>query len=127
MTNDDLLKEAREAWSYALERDRENRDAAEDDIRFARLEEQWSADDRQKRESTGRPCLTINRLAPIIRQVVNDSRQNKPAIRVLPQDSAADPETAEVMSGLIRNIEAASHADIAYDTAVEHAVTSGRG
>ncbi len=65
MTNDDLLKEAREAWSYALERDRENRDAAEDDIRFARLEEQWSADDRQKRESTGRPCLTINRLAPI--------------------------------------------------------------
>ena len=127
MTDDDLLKEAREAWAAALERDAENRQAAEDDIRFARLEGQWSPDDRRKREAAGRPCLTINRLAPIIRQVVNDSRQNKPAIKVMAQDSVADPETADVMSGLIRNIEASSDADIAYDTAVEQAVTCGRG
>ena len=45
----------------------------------------------------------------------------------MPQDSVADPETAEVISGLIRNIEASSDADVAYDTAVESAVTSGRG
>ncbi len=127
MKDDDLLKEAREAFAWALEKDAENRRAAEDDIRFARLEEQWADGDRRRREASGRPCLTINRLAPIIRQVVNDSRQNKPAIRVMPQDSAADPDTAEVMSGLIRNIEASSDADIAYDTAVESAVSSGRG
>ncbi len=127
MKDDDLLKEAREAFAWALDKDRENRQAAEDDIRFARLEEQWAEGDRRRREASGRPCLTINRLAPIIRQVVNDSRQNKPAIHVMPQDSVADPDTAEVMSGLIRNIEASSDADVAYDTAVEHAVSCGRG
>lgn len=127
MKDETLLQEARDAWADAIARDRENRQAAEDDIRFARLEEQWDAEDRRRRERQGRPCLTVNRLAPVIRQVVNDSRQNKPAIKVIPQDSGADPQTAEVMSGLIRNIEAASDADVAYDTAVEHAVTCGRG
>ena len=70
---------------------------------------------------------TINKLAPIIRQVVNDARQNKPSITIRPQDSKADVETAEVLSGLVRNIESSSNADIAYDTAVENAVSGGFG
>jgi hypothetical protein len=127
MSDTDILKEAQEAFAECEERERENRKAAEDDIRFARLEEQWDATVRADREREGRPCLTINKLAPVIRQVVNDSRQNKPAIKVLPQDSKADPETAEIYTGLIRNIETSSDADIAYDTAVDSAVTCGMG
>jgi len=65
------------------------------------------------------PCLVINRLPSFIRQVVNGARQNRPSINVIPADSNADPETAEIMSGLIRNIEVSSNDDIAYDTAVE--------
>lgn len=125
--DDELLREAKELFQRDSDADRDNRAEAEDDIRFSRMEEQWSESDKKRREEQGRPCLTINRLAPVIRQVVNDSRQNRPAIKVMPQDSNADVETADVMSGLIRNIETSSDADIAYDTAVEHAVTSGRG
>jgi len=81
----------------------------------------------ETRELEGRPCLTINRLPAFIRQVVNDARQNKPAIAVHPVDSGADPETAEVFNGLIRHIEQSSDAEVAYDTALDFAVTSGIG
>jgi hypothetical protein len=127
MADDDLLKEALEAFELCQNREGENRAEAVDDLRFARLGEQWPASVRQQRETDGRPCLTINRLPSFIRQVVNDARQNRPAITVHPADSVADPETAEIMSGLIRNIEVTSDADVAYDTALEFAVSSGVG
>jgi len=127
MAQDDILKEAQEAFAECEAAERENRAAARDDIRFGRLGEQWDAGLRAKRLREGRPCLTINKLPPFIRQVVNDARQNKPSIKVMPQDSLADPATAAVLSGLIRNIEASSDADVAYDTALESAATSGIG
>lgn len=127
MSDADLLKEAQEAFAECEERERENRAEAEADIRFARLEEQWPPEVKAQREREGRPCLTVNKLPSFIRQVVNDARQNKPQIKVQPQDGDADVETAEVISGLIRNIETTSDADVAYDTAVESAVSGGFG
>ena len=124
---DEILKEALDAFELCREREADNRADALDDLRFARLGEQWPRREQQKRTREGRPCLTINRLPAFIRQVVNDARQNKPAITVHPADSGADPATAEIISGLIRNIEAASDADVAYDTALESAVTGGFG
>lgn len=124
---DDILKEAIEEHGWCQDHWRDNHANYEEDIRFARLEEQWPDEIKRQRELEGRPCLTVNKLGPVIRQVVNDARQNKPQIKVLPQDSNADPETAEVMSGLIRNIEASSDADTAYDTAVGDAVAGGLG
>jgi hypothetical protein len=62
-----------------------------------------------------------------IRQVVNDSRINSPQIKVKPVDDEADTETAEIMGGLIRNIEYSSQADVAYDTALDSSATCGMG
>ena len=122
-----FLEEAREKFERAAEREEHNRTRALDDIKFARLGEQWPAAVKKQREDDQRPCLVINRLPSFIRQVVNGARQNRPSISVIPADSNADPETAEIMSGLIRNIEVSSNADIAYDTAVEAAVSGGFG
>lgn len=127
MTEDNLLKDAREAFELACEHEAENRREALDDLRFARLGEQWPEKVRRDREMDGRPCLTINRLPAFIRQVVNDGRQNKPAIVCHPVDDGADPETAEVFNGLIRHIEQSSDAEVAYDTALDFAVTCGLG
>jgi hypothetical protein len=127
MADDDLLKEAKAKWSLASDGESDNRTSYEDDVRFARHEEQWPEDVRKQRELQGKPCLTISKLNAFSRQVVNDSRQNKPAIKVHPADSGADPETAEVINGLIRNIEYTSNADVAYDTAVDCAVNGGWG
>lgn len=110
-----------------VERESENRAAALEDIRFARLGEQWPEKVRKDRELEGRPCLTINRLPTFIRQVVNDSRMNAPQIKVKPVDDKADTQTAELLSGLIRNIEYVSSASNAYDMALESAVTCGMG
>ena len=127
MSDDDILEEAREAFQLAADAEAENRREALDDLRFARLGEQWPERVRRERDLEGRPCLTINRLPAFIRQVVNDARQNKPAIAVHPVDSASDPETAEVFNGLIRHIEQSSDAEVAYDTALDFAVTCGLG
>src|SRR5579872_347799 len=124
---DDLLKEAKDAFELCVAHEAEHRAEALDDIRFARLGEQWPAEVRRRRELDARPCLTINRLPAFIRQVVNDARQNRPAIKVHPADDAADPQVAAIYNGLIRNIEYCSDADVAYDTALDAAVTSGLG
>lgn len=128
MANDsDIIADAKEAFRLAEDAESENRECALDDLRFARLGEQWPAEVEKQRERDGRPCLVINRMPAFIRQVVNDARQNKPSIKVHPVDSKADPETAEIYNGLIRNIEYTSNADVAYDTATECAVGMGFG
>lgn len=123
----EIHEEALEEFKLCEEREAHNREEAIKDLRFARLSEQWHDSDKLKREQEGRPCMTINKMPAFIRQVVNDGRQNKPAIKVHPADDQADPKTAEVINGLIRNIEYASKADTAYDTGLDFAVTMGFG
>jgi hypothetical protein len=122
-----IMAQVNTDWTRCQSAWNDNRIAYEEDIRFARLGEQWSESARKERQAARRPILTINKLPPFIRQVVNDARQNKPSIKVLPQDSMADPATAEIYSGLIRNIETTSDADVAYDTALECAASGGFG
>ena len=119
MSDDELIREARDAFQAATDAEAENRREALDDLRFARLGEQWPEKVRRERELEGRPTLTINRLPAFIRQVVNDARQNKPAISVHPADSGADPETAEVFNGLIRHVEQSSDAEVASHVSFE--------
>lgn len=127
MTNDEkLLAEALKRFDKAQNAEKENRDLAAEDFRFA-AGEQWPTEIRLERERSNRPCLTFNRLPQFIRQVTGDARQNKPAIKVVPVDDGSDIDTAEIYSGLIRNIENQSKADEIYIAAFENAVTGGVG
>lgn len=121
------IKDIEEMFKDDLERESENRNNAQDDIKFAKMGEQWPEEVKNDRQREGRPCLTINRCPAFIRQVVNDSRINAPQIKVKPVDDEADPETAEILSGLIRNIEYVSQADVAYDTALDSSASCGMG
>lgn len=122
-----ILKGALEIFELCVLNEADNRVDFKDDLTFARLGEQWPVKVKMQRELEGRPCLTVNKMPAFIRQVVNEARQNKPGIVVHPADDDADPETAEVFEGLIRNIEVSSNADIAYDTALDFAVSAGWG
>lgn len=124
---DDMLVQARKQYEAAREYWSDNHAEAKEDLKFARLGQQWDERIKQQRELEQRPCLTFNKMPAFIRQVVNDARQNKPSIKVHPQDSGADPHTAEILNGLIRNIEVTSDADVATDTAIESAVDKGFG
>jgi hypothetical protein len=123
----DILAEMRAFKREAEQADNHNRDAALEDLRFLEGEGQWPQGVKAMREAEGRPCLTINKLPQYVSQVANEIRQNRPAIKVSPVDSASDPDKAELLEGLIRNIEYTSKADQAYDTAGFYAVACGMG
>tara|TARA_R110000751_G_scaffold39388_5_gene93623 strand:+ start:947 stop:3067 length:2121 start_codon:yes stop_codon:yes gene_type:complete len=104
-----------------------NRIKYQEDVEFGRLGDQWEDAVAQSRRDESRPCLTINKLPSFIRQVVNESRQNKPGIVVNPIDNGADPETARVLNGIVRAILRNSNADQAFDTGIDCAVSGGFG
>lgn len=85
----------------------------------------WTEEQRQERK--GLPCLSFDRIGPSIDQVVNDSRQAPPAPKFIPVGGGADKETAEILQGLLRNVQNDSNSDIATETAYTHAVQIGRG
>lgn len=116
-----LYDEARDYWN-------EWRRRAEEDLRFSNPAnpQQWEPE-RLKALGRAGVGLVFDQTNQYIGQVVNDARQNKPSIDVLPGDSEASDEAAEVYGGLWRYYEYASRAQIAYDTGIEYAARIGLG
>lgn len=125
----EMLEEIRKRFDIAMESTAQNRQEMLDDIRFARLGDQWPEAAKYDRARPGkeRPMLTVNRLLQFRDKVVNEIRQNTPSIRIRPVNDGADQETAEVLMGIMRHIQDNSNAPIAYDTAVEWQVDTGLG
>jgi hypothetical protein len=119
-----LLKEAQDRLKIAMEDDEENRRLALEDLNFVDGE-QWPADLKAQRAK--RPCLVLNKMPVFVDQVVGDQRMNRPAIKVIPVDSIADPKTAKLLSGWVRHVQQISKSDIAIDHGFEHAVACGYG
>ena len=103
-----------------------DRTEALDDLRFV-AGEQWPSAIMQSRLFEQRPTLTVNRLNTYVRQVVNSGRKNKPENNIDPIGSGADVESAQMLEGIIRHIEANSDADLAYDYGLESAARIGWG
>lgn len=121
-----FIRLAKERFKLCAEAEQYNRKEALDDLEF-RAGKQWPDDIQNERNMDKRPCLTMNHIPQYIRQITNEQRQQRPAIQVNPVGDGADVDTAEIIQGIIRHIEVNSDADIAYDTAFEHMVTSGFG
>lgn len=127
----DLIDRAKKCLEKFQERESDNITRAEEAIRFRALE-QWPQAIKQDRERPGqdggpRPCPVLDKTNQYVRQVVNEERKNRAAIRVRPVDDHGDKEVAEVFMGIIRHVEDASQAIEAYTTAGEHAIDGGFG
>ena len=135
--NSDILATARSRLDMAIGALSESREDEIDDLKFYAGSPdnhwQWPADVLATRGAVqgqtinARPCLTINKLPQHVRQVTNDQRQNRPSGKVIPADSDADIDVAEIFNGMVRHIEYISDADVAYDTACENQVSYGEG
>lgn len=125
-SDEEILRIAKERFHLAEEAYNDVRQIALEDLEFS-VGEQWPEEIRAERERDQRPCFTINRMPQQIRQVTNDQRQNRPAIKVSPVDDKADIETAKILQGIIRHIENDSNADVAYDTGFDGAVRKSFG
>ena len=126
MADKDILATAKERFKQCVDLESENREEALEDLEFHEGE-QWPEKIRNERDTDQRPCLVINKIPLYTRQITNEIRQLKPGIKVRPVDSGSDPDTAEMMSGMIRAIERDSAANSAYHWGAEHAVKMGWG
>ena len=125
--DDDYLSLARERFNRCMEAESEYRQCALDDLEFYDGPGQWPENVKAMREADHRPCLTINRLPQFVHQVSNSIRQQKPSPKVTPVDDSGDPQTAEVLQGLIRHIEQQSNAAAVRSYATWYAIVTGRG
>lgn len=122
LNHEHLLKQFKSAYDYYNEDYKRNKDDAD----FA-LGDQWPEQIKGARENDGRPVLTENRMLPFIMQVVNDIRQARPQVQVKPVDGGADKVIADVLGGMIRNIQNVNEAETIYDTAAYNSVSAGYG
>lgn len=120
-----FIATALKRFNLAAEAEADTRKKSLDDLKF-RAGDQWPVNVRQARDVDKRPCLTINRIPSLIKQVTNQSRQNRPQLKIIATDDSTE-ETAEVLEGMCRYIQESSNADIAYDTARDAQVTMGFG
>lgn len=118
-----FLKDMRATYSLDVDADRENRDEAVEDKKFA-AGEQWDATVLAQR--AGLPCLVINTVPQFTAQLVGDWRQNQNGIKVVPAENG-DVDTASIRGDLIRSIELKSKASRVYDSAFESMIQCGDG
>ena len=125
-SGDPRIQDAIEFLRLVGEADSNNRQEGLQDLKFA-AGDQWPVEIQNSRNIESRPCLTINKLDPYIRQVTNQQRQQRPRIKVHPVNNEGDLKVAQVIEGITRHIEVNSNADTAYDTAFDYAVRMGWG
>lgn len=122
----EIVQAAQDFYSATMAATTEWRAVALEDLEFL-AGEQWDENVKQDRANQGRPALTVNRLPQFVRQITNEQRQAKPSITVNPVDDSSDIRTAEVLQGVIRNIEYSSNADAAYAAGGQSAAITGLG
>lgn len=120
-----FLDQALRRFNEAVDAEVYNRTEGLTDVLMVDGEGQWDMDVRGRRERKKRPCLTINRLKPMIAHVTNEQRMSRPAIQIDPVGNGADPVSAAIRQGLIRHIEIQSNAETIYDTVFERMVEKG--
>lgn len=123
---DDTLKTALQRFETSENYDQSQRRLAVEDRKFVNAEDgQWDEDAISKRRN--RPRYTIDKISGALDQITGDQRQTRTDIKVRPVSGGADEDTANILNGLIRNIESNSNASNAYDNAFDEMVAGGYG
>ena len=122
---DEFLAEMRTRAQWCITAESSLNAQAIEDIRFCDIPgHQWDEYMRSKRG--GRPNYEFNRTRKQIQQITNEQKKNRPQIKIRAVKDATQ-DLAELREGIIRNIEATSNAEQAYDTAFDFAVKGGKG
>jgi len=123
---DDRIEQAKKFLQLANEADSTNRSEALEDLRFG-AGDQWPVEIQNSRTLEARPCLTINKIDPSVRQITNQIRQQRPRMKCHGMNSQSDKKLADIITGIFRHIEVQSDADQAYDNANDFQVRMGWG
>lgn len=119
-------KEIRECYSDFQSEWQEIQKEAQVDMRYV-AGDPWEAKDRKARDDAGRPCISLDELNQYLNQAINNVRQNKRAVQVIPKGDGSNDSDAERRADMIRGIERKSHAQAAYITTYENALQRSYG
>ena len=123
-----ILVQARERFTFAVERSREERRQQLAALEF-RAGDHWP-DALRTAHLAGHPerlTMVLDRLNPYIQQVINAYRRSPLGMRVRPKSGGASKQVADLLEGKLRDIEQQSEADIAYTVALDQACGQGEG
>lgn len=132
--HESLLEEMRDRMNVAWDYWNPIYQTSKDDVDFA-YREQWPEQARQSRQN--RPMLTMNMIPEYINQVTGQARKSKFAVKIRQLSGKNDTlvsssgltkySKAQVMEGLIRDIEQRSKAAKVYCRSLQHALEGGIG
>lgn len=127
----EIVKEAKERFRRCDAWEAKARTNWKNDVKFAEGDSdnlwQWPDDIREPRETDARPLITINKTRQHNLDILNDARQAKVGVKIIPTGGEATYESAEAFMGVVRAIEYRSNADSAYQHGLKHAVQGGIG
>lgn len=122
-----FMQEARDRFREAENGLEHVIDNAKIDLEMIDGEGQWEPKVLQFRENQGLSVVTENMFPSYINKVEGEFRQNLPQVDVVAVDNKADPATARILAGMIRNIQYQSQANMIHAEAFLMAVSSGFG
>lgn len=127
----DLLARMKKRFAAAESEESDFRTRYQDDMEFlfadSDNQDQWPAQVKADRARDKKPMVTINKVHTHWLHIVNQSKENKPTIKIHPTNDEATYESAQVFEGMVRHIEYASDAQSAYDIAMETSTGGGIG
>lgn len=116
---DDLLKKIRDNLSVAEAAYTNQREAAQEDMRFV-AGDQWEQHQKNDRRADNRPLMVFNQLDQHVKQLVNSAKQNKPSINYSRLDTKSNDDISSVvLQSIVKDIESKSLAEFAYDKVYE--------
>ncbi len=121
----EVVSEAKILFHRAMSAEEPNRKSYVNDITLSSTDNQWP--DEIATQRGNRVKLSINRLNGVVKQIEGDYRKNDIQIKVRQANREAREEVAEILDGLILNIQDQSKASIAYATALSCAARGGFG
>jgi hypothetical protein len=124
--NDDFLTKVRDRFKYCLESWKDIREQHDLDMRFL-AGDSWDEREKNRRKDNRLPMIHLDELTQYINQLINDIRQNKRAVNVLPKGSGANDKTAGLRADWVRAVEYISQAQTAYITGAEGAFGGSYG
>jgi hypothetical protein len=131
LTGDPIVLEARRRFDRVAEWESIWRQRAIEDIRFTYGDSdngyQWPNEIRNARDTTARPCLTMNLINRHNKMISNQARQNKSTVKYIGMGNGATQDMANCYRDIHRHIEYRSQAQSAYTVARDFAVACGLG
>ncbi len=102
-----------------------------EDVKFANGDSdngwQWPDNIKRDRDTSQRPCLTINKTKQHVLMLANEARQNQPQPKIRPIGGEVSYEAAEIWEGLLRHIQYVSNGDAVRMQAKESQLEGGIG